>query len=267
VETVMIDGTEPANAATVGPVLDLPRFSGPLDLLLSLVEARRLPITEISLAQVADQYLGYLATLAEPDRDLLARFVSIGGRLLLLKSRMLLPRENVTAADEAESTEDLVRALEQFRIIRRAVEWLEQRSQQPSFPRGLHDVGQAVAAPLAPPTVDELERALRRLLDRRPAEMPSERQEPVRVRITVAARVSDLRAMLQRRGEVNWSEIAGDTVDSVVATFLAVLELIRRGEISITQEDAFGPIRIFALLEGGAVVVDEGSVSPDAEYS
>jgi segregation and condensation protein A len=123
--------------AVAGPVLDLPRFSGPLDLLLSLVESRRLPITEISLAQVADQYLGYLETLDEPDRDLLARFVSIGGRLLLLKSRMLLPRENVSQADEAESTEDLVRALEEFRIIRRAVEWLEQRSQQPSFPRGL----------------------------------------------------------------------------------------------------------------------------------
>src|SRR6187551_3718855 len=105
VEVAVTEGDQLEETSAVGPVLELPQFSGPLDLLLSLVEARRLPITEISLAQVADQYLGYLATLAEPDRDLLARFVSIGGRLLLLKSRMLLPRENVTAADEAESTE------------------------------------------------------------------------------------------------------------------------------------------------------------------
>jgi segregation and condensation protein A len=250
-----------------GPVLELPRFSGPLDLLLSLVEARRLPITEISLAQVADQYLGYLATLDEPDRDLLARFVSIGGRLILLKSRMLLPRENVTLADEAESTEDLLRALEEFRVIRRAVEWLEQRSQRPSFPRGLREVDQPAVAPLAPPSMDELERALRRLLERRPAEMPVETGSPARARITVAARVSDLRTMLRRGDELDWSAIAGDTVDSVVATFLAVLELIRRGEISITQEDTFGPIRIFALNESGPVVVDQSAISPDAEYS
>jgi segregation and condensation protein A len=255
------------DSSVAGPVLELPRFSGPLDLLLSLVEARRLPITEISLAQVADQYLGYLATLDEPDRDLLARFVSVGGRLLLLKSRTLLPRENVTLADEAETTEDLLRALEEFRVIRRAVEWLEQRSQRPSFPRGLRDVDHAAIAPLAPPSMDELERVLRRLLDRRPTEMRAETGAPARARITVAARMSDLRAILRSRRELDWDTIAGDTVDSVVATFLAVLELIRRGEISIAQEDTFGPIRIFALQEGSPVVLDEGAVPPDAEYS
>jgi segregation and condensation protein A len=180
---------------------------------------------------------------------------------------MLLPRENVTLTDEAESAEDLVRALEEFRVIRRAVEWLEERSQQPSFPRGLRDVDQAVAAPLAPPTVEELERALRRLLERRPAEMPTETGSPARVRITVASRVSDLRSMLRSQRELDWSAIAGDTVDAVVATFLAILELIRRGEISIAQEDTFGPIRIFALEQSGAIVVDESAVSPDAEYA
>jgi segregation and condensation protein A len=263
----MTNDAQVEDAAVTGPLLELPRFSGPLDLLLSLVEARRLPITEISLAQVADQYLGYLAALDEPDRDLLARFVSIGGRLLLLKSRMLLPRENVTLADETENTEDLVRALEEFRVIRRAVEWLEQRAQQPSFPHGLREVDQAIIAPVAPPTVDELEQALRRLLERHPAEMPTETGSPAQARITVAARMSDLRARLRHDSELDWGAIAGDTVDSVVATFLAVLELIRRGEITIAQEDTFGPIRIFALQQRGPVVIDESSIAPDAEYS
>jgi segregation and condensation protein A len=262
VEVAVTEGDQLEETSAVGPVLELPQFSGPLDLLLSLVEGRRLPITEISLAQVADQYLGYLAALDEPDRDLLARFVSIGGRLLLLKSRMLLPRENVSLAEEAESTEDLLRALEEFRIIRRAVEWLEQRAQQPSFPHGWRDPGQVLPVPLAPPTVQELERALRR-----PVEMPTETGTPVRARMTVAARVSDLRELLRHRRELDWAEIAGQTVDTVVATFLAVLELIRRGEISIAQEDTFGPIRIFALHESGAVKVDERSISADTEYS
>jgi segregation and condensation protein A len=180
---------------------------------------------------------------------------------------MLLPRENVSLAEEAESTEDLLRALEEFRIIRRAVEWLEQRAQQPSFPHGWRDPGQVLPVPLAPPTVQELERALRRLLERRPVEMPTETGTPVRARMTVAARVSDLRELLRHRRELDWAEVAGQTVDTVVATFLAVLELIRRGEISIAQEDTFGPIRIFALHESGAVIVDERSISADTEYS
>ncbi|MFN0069869.1 MAG: segregation and condensation protein A [Chloroflexota bacterium] len=255
------------DSAATGPLLDLPRFSGPLDLLLTLVEQRRLPITEISLAQVADQYLGYLAGLNEPDRDLLAQFVSIGGRLLLLKSRMLLPRENVTASEEAESTEDLMRALSEFRVIRRAVEWLEYRALSPAYPRGVHDSSQRLPAPLAPPTPVDLERALRRLLSRRPMEIPTESGAPARARITVASRMSDLRELLHLHGELDWSDIAGHTIDSVVATFLAVLELIRRGEVLIAQEDTFGPIRVFALHENEAILIDERAISPDAEYA
>lgn len=261
------DGRLTDSAASTEPLLELRRFTGPLDLLLTLVEQRRLPITEISLAEVAEQYLGYLNRLDEPDRDLLARFVSIGGRLLLLKSRTLLPRETAFLDDQAGDADDLVRALEEFRVIRRALEWLEGRLAQPAYPRGLRDEPSEALAPLAPPSPDDLERALRRLLERGSLATVQGPDTFARVRVTVAARLGDLRAILARREVIDWPEVAGDTLDTVVATFLAVLELIRRGEIAVTQEETFGPIRLLALREGGPIPSHEGGVSPDAEYT
>ena len=256
--------TEPA--ALAEPLLELPRFTGPLDLLLSLVEQRRLPITDISLATVADQYLGYLAQLEEPDRDLLARFVSVGGRLLLLKSRSLLPRE-AAAVDDGANADDLIRALEEFRLIRRAVDWLDARGLEPAFPRGTREQPWEGMAPLASPAPIDLEQALRRLLSRATV---VDREVPTvspRVRVTVAARLADLRERLVQSDEIDWDDVAGSTIDSVIATFLAVLELIRRGEISVAQESTFGAIRLLALRDGDPVSGEEGGISPDAEYA
>ena len=73
--------------------LHLESFDGPLELLLMLIEQRRLPITQISLAQVADQYMTHVHAQPALDADLLADFLVIGGKLLLLKSRALLLTE------------------------------------------------------------------------------------------------------------------------------------------------------------------------------
>ncbi len=70
----------------------LPAFEGPLDLLLKLIEREELDITEIALAQVADQYLAHIRALEAPDPNALSAFLVMAARLLLIKSRALLPR-------------------------------------------------------------------------------------------------------------------------------------------------------------------------------
>ena len=70
----------------------LPAFEGPLDLLLRLIEREELDITEIALAQVADQYLAHVRAMEQPDPDSLSSFLVLAARLLLIKSRVLLPR-------------------------------------------------------------------------------------------------------------------------------------------------------------------------------
>src|SRR5919202_5099112 len=103
--------------------LHLETFDGPLELLLSLIEQRHLPITQVSLAQVADQYLAQIRALPELDRDLLADFLFIAGRLLLLKSRALLLTEEPDPVAEEVAT-DLAERLATYRVFRAAAEVL-----------------------------------------------------------------------------------------------------------------------------------------------
>src|SRR5215212_10622923 len=109
------------------PIIHLEAFEGPLDLLLSLVERRRLPIAELSLVAVADQYLAQVRALERIDPDSLSEFLAIGARLLLLKSRSLLPAiEPPPQPGQEEETdgEELVRRLETYRAFKLLAEEL-----------------------------------------------------------------------------------------------------------------------------------------------
>src|ERR671927_1146902 len=97
--------------------LHLESFDGPLELLLMLIEQRRLPITRVSLAQVADQYMAHVHAQPALDADLLADFLVIGGKLLLLKSRALLLTEEPDAQSE-DLASDLADRLETYRVFR-----------------------------------------------------------------------------------------------------------------------------------------------------
>ena len=108
------------------PIIQLLSFEGPLDLLLQLVERRRLPIAELSLVAVADQYLAQIRTMPHVEPDTLSEFLAIGARLLLLKSRSLLPAIEPPASPEAEDEDgaDLVRRLEAYRAFKQVAEEL-----------------------------------------------------------------------------------------------------------------------------------------------
>src|SRR4030081_376309 len=134
--------------------LHLETFDGPLELLLLLIEQRRLPITQISLAQVADQYLAQVHALPALDADLLADFLVIGGKLLLLKSRALLLTEEPDPEVEEVAT-DLADRLASYRVFRAAAEVLrelEQRGERmyPTMREPLISTEPAPLAPLSP---------------------------------------------------------------------------------------------------------------------
>src|SRR5919204_6310599 len=131
--------------------LHLEAFDGPLELLLSLIERRHLPITQVSLAQVADQYLAQVHALPQLDRDLLADFLAIAGRLLLLKSRALLLTEEPDPEVE-EVASDLAERLATYRVFRAAAEVLrefEQRGER-TYPSPREPLVTDKPPPLAP---------------------------------------------------------------------------------------------------------------------
>src|SRR5919201_5880913 len=137
--------------------LHLESFDGPLELLLLLIEQRRLPITKISLAQVADQYLAQVHAQPSLNPELLADFLVIGGKLLLLKSRALLLTEEADPEVE-EVASDLEERLATYRVFRAAAELLrelEQRGERmyPSEREPALSIGPAPLAPLGPETL------------------------------------------------------------------------------------------------------------------
>lgn len=225
--------------------LHLEAFDGPLELLLQLIEQRRLPITQVSLAQVADQYLAQVHALPELDADLLSDFLSIAGKLLLLKSRALLLTEEPDLEAE-EIASDLAERLATYRVFRAAAEVLrdfEHRDER-LFTTAREPLVSTVPAPLAPVSPEELLRVWRRLQQRpRPATIDL----PTAVRISVEERRAVvLDALRSAVGAVRFRDVAGRTVDEVIATFLAVLELFRRMQIEVEQPEPFGDLLLLA---------------------
>jgi segregation and condensation protein A len=219
-------------------------FQGPLDLLLQLVERRKLEITEVSLAAVAGQYLQAVRALPGRDLNLLSEFLAIGTRLLLLKSRALLPRPPVE--DEEQPVDDLPARLEEYRRFKEAALALAARFEagQQTFGHPVRPESEALTRPLAPIEAQTLARLWRSIARRQP--LAPRETVPLTLRVGVASRLSAIRQQLAAHGRVAWLEICGETLDELVATFLAVLELVRRSEALVRQERSFGPIELRA---------------------
>lgn len=206
------------------------------------MEAHRLPITRVSLAQVANQYLAQVRALPDPSADLLADFLSIGGRLVLIKSRTLLLTEEPDPEEE-ESAADLEERLVAYRVFRAAAERLQEleRRDARTYPTLREPSAVDLPAPLAPIKPEALIAAWRRLL--RPVE-----EAPQDVAIVARASVDQRRAAildaLRSVPSVSFVALAGSSLDEVVATFLAVLELFRRGLIDATQSASFTDLLI-----------------------
>src|SRR5512132_1468969 len=117
---------------------DLPEFKGPLELLLSLIERRELDITRVSLGAVADQYLQLISAPGAIELSALADYLIIAAKLILIKSRLLLPQP---ASPETEVEEDpgdaLARQLREYKRFKQAAVFLRERERQDlrSYPR------------------------------------------------------------------------------------------------------------------------------------
>ncbi|HHX64720.1 MAG TPA: segregation/condensation protein A [Chloroflexi bacterium] len=221
-------------------------FEGPLDLLLRLIEREELDITLVSLAVVADQYLAHIAEMRELSAANLAEFVVIAARLVVIKSRVLLPRPEDEEDDQDEEWgEDLVERLREYKRFKDAALRL----------RNIEELGRHAYPRVAPPpqierplkpgevTVDELIDALRRVLAARPAAPPvDDVVAPIVVRIGDCVR--NIERMVRRYGRVRFSTVMRRARSrlEVIVTFLAMLEMIKQQRLRAVQERSFSDI-------------------------
>ncbi len=228
--------------------LSLPGFDGPIELLLRLTERDQFDITTVSLLTVTTQYLQHFQAQPWADAVALGDFVAIAARLLLLKSRRLLPRTGPAAAedpqDEAEE-EELLSALNAYQAFRQAAAAFEQRASAGSrlFPRVVPEPPE-IELPLKKVPVEQLILVLQQALARFPQPEPA--IEIPRQAVSIEEKVDEIRSRLRRDGVVGFLTVIERCRSrlEVVVCFIAVLHLIRDEELIATQSEAFGEIRL-----------------------
>jgi segregation and condensation protein A len=247
---VRIEGAvRAAEPATLVRVAD---FDGPLALLLSLIEARRLDVLTVPLGALAGAYLEALANLPAERLGNVSAFVAIASQLILIKSRAILPRAPVVAATELDEAPDPEAELRARLLVYRAHRDAARRLETDAFGRRLFRREPSVAvaaaragarpAPAPPLPATLLERALASLARIAPAPEPP--PEIVPRTVTISQRVEVIRAALREADAVVLQELLEFVRDRVVraVTFLAMLELVKRREITVEQDEPFGPI-------------------------
>lgn len=237
-------------------------FEGPLDLLLQLIERRELDITTVSLAEVTDQYVEYIGLLGKLQPDILTDFLVVAAKLILIKSQALLPRPPAAVEEEPDAGFDLVRQLEEYRRFKDVAALLKQRDDN-----GLHSYirlatsGISARVQLEGVVVDDLTAAMRRLLTAIPEEVPP---EVARRQYTIEEKIGLIEASIGRQGRVSLGRLISQAATRIeaIVTFLALLEMIKRGQVIVEQAAIFGEITIGAAPEPSAAIATAEAALP-----
>ncbi|HZL99665.1 MAG TPA: segregation/condensation protein A [Planctomycetota bacterium] len=222
-------------------LIELENFRGPLDLLLHLVREQELEITEVDLSRLCDQYLAALELMRQLDINVAGEFLVMASTLVLIKSRAILPREEVDLEAELDPSDELILQLLEYRkyktlsleLSRRAGERIQR------FPRGGHEVPPDEEPALEEVSLWDLVGSFARLVE----ELGLQRrfdtltaQKPLKEYMRAV-----LDALLERE---SWGfrELLAQAggADSVYGVFLSILELVKSRQVDASQEQAGG---------------------------
>jgi segregation and condensation protein A len=224
----------------------LETFEGPLDLLLYLIRRQNLDILEISVAEITEQYIGYIELMTELQLELVGEYLVMAAMLAEIKSRMLLPRPEGLLDDEADPRAELIRRLQQYERFKTAAEYIDTLPRMDREIRGARAERPALVRQHADPDVDlrELLLALGQVLRR--ADMYE--HHPVHLeRLSVRERMSGVLARLRDATDFLALTQLFDPREGragVIVTFLAILELIREQLLDVVQNEPLAPIYV-----------------------
>jgi len=240
-----------AGHQTEGYQINTPVYTGPLDLLLALIEHAELDVTTLALAQVTDQYLDYLELIADRDPAEVSAFLVIAARLVQIKSAALLPRPKVIdAVEEEDDAEALARQLVLYRRFRQLAAVLEQRqaSGQRTYLRiTIPTTHLDSHLDMAGITLADLVRSAWQVMGLKNS-LPALDQVVNMPRITIRERIHLIVEALKIYGSTTFKGVLTNRSRlEVVVTFLAMLELIKRNAIQVDQSALFGEINLSAF--------------------
>ena len=228
--------------------IKIEKFEGPLGLLLRLIEKEEMDITQISLAKIADQYVDYIQNSQRISPEEMADFLVVAAKLLLIKSKALLP---YLYSEEEEDIEELEQQLKMYKEFLDAAKKINKMlgKKKFMFTREFNRKAVLVNVNLfSPPKklkIGDMTMAFKDLLGR--IKLPAALQEETLDRkINIEDKILDIQKMLIERIRVSFNNIlerAGDKTE-IIVSFLAVLELMRQREVVLEQNNLFDEIFI-----------------------
>ena len=256
-------------------------FSGPFDLLLQLVTRQKVTIGSIAIAEVANQYLAEVVRMRDLDLDVASDFVLVASTLLDIKAASLVPEEPVSKKDEWEEDEEddfddmdpdearevLIARLIAYKQFRGAAAALAARSDAESrmHPRTVGADPEFLG--LMPDYLEGI--SLRSLavicadIDSKRETFLLESEHIAPKRLPVALTIASVDRLVRGRGHVTFTELVGEnsTPEVVVANFLAILELYKRGLVRVSQSEVFGEIDVDHIEGADAYKIDETALA------
>ena len=232
-------------------------YEGPLELLLALIAKNKMNIFDIQITVIFEQYMAYVNEMRRMDMDVAGEFITMAAELMLIKSRMLLPKQ------EEDPREELVRKLMEYKLAKEAAGWLSERGREFSgrFEKDTDEIMPDKNAKLEL-EADLLTKALSKLLFKLAEKGKEEESAPIELInplikkkiVSIPGRIIGvMRKMLKRRA-VYFDEFFEDvrSRSELVATFYAILELLRAGRLTIERElsiDGNDNIRLYLNRE------------------
>lgn len=221
-------------------------FSGPLDLLLQLIEQQKMDITQISIATVTEQFLSHIKALTSIDPTTLADYLSVAAKLLVIKSKAILPTLELDPEEEeiAQDLEAKLLLYKQFKEAAKYLKTLDNRRRQ-SFLRETSFEERINFYPDPDVSPDRLRESILRVLNSL-EEISNLPEATVRKAISIQEKIDSLQTELSERIETKLSDLITKAKDKteVIVTFLALLELIKQRILTVEQEQIFSEIII-----------------------
>ena len=225
----------------------LENFSGPLDLLLTLIKKSKLDIEDIQISDLTEQYLDIMKDISQVDLEVASEFIEYAALLIEIKSKKLLPKIVENDEDELDPEYILKLRLREYQMFKEVNEKLGKLESNDKFYKAPEKEANKFRIVIKDMELDKLLDAFVGIMHKvNKIEKSKESKEIVKETFTVEQKISSIKDTLISRNKLKFSELFLETSskDEVITTFMALLELIKMQVIRVSQDDLFSDIQI-----------------------
>lgn len=222
-------------------------FEGPLDLLLHLIKESKMNIMDIEIEKITDQYMNYLDLQEKMNLEIASEYLVMASELIELKSKLLLPNPKNEEGEEEDPREELVNRLLEYQAYKEITKVLQDKENlrkeiYTKAPENIRNYVEEDVSITTAVTLDDLVEAFKKYLERKKETKPLQTKITVN-EVTVSSRRHDIKNLLRTKKRVSFFELFPVvSKEYVIATFLAVLEMAKSHELTITQDGTFDDI-------------------------